>query len=263
VETTLLGSDEPPAFAVQGSDEHSPFVIVCDHAGARLPRRLGSLGLSARELDSHIAWDIGAVGVAQPLACALGAFLVWQPYSRLVIDCNRPLDATDSIAGHSGGMFIPGNANPGWDEARARTREIFQPYHAVIRAELDRRKAADLPTVFVSIHSFTPVLLDKPRPWHIGVLSHRDERLALPLLSLLHAEGDLVVGHNEPYAAQEASDYSLIEHGEKRGLVTVELEIRQDLIATLAGQMDWAARLVRLLVAATTPLLPMGYIKLI
>jgi len=258
MEATLLRRDEPPAFNVEGTGGNSPFVVVCDHAGNRLPRSLGSLSLSARELASHIAWDIGAGEVARRLAALLGAGCISQPYSRLVIDCNRPLSAVDSIAGMSGGIFIPGNTNLLRDEVNARTREIFQPYHAVIRAELDRRKAADWPSVFVSIHSFTPVLLGHPRPWHIGVLSNHDERVALPLLNLLRAEGDLVVGDNEPYAAQEASDYSLVEHGEKRGILTVELELRQDLIADEAGQDTWAGRLARLLVAATTPLLSMG-----
>jgi predicted N-formylglutamate amidohydrolase len=261
MEATLLRNDEPPPFEVMATGGNGPFVIGCDHAGDRLPRSLGSLGLSARELASHIARDMGAVEVARKLTTLLGAWLTAQPYSRLVIDCNRPLSAVDSIVGHSGGLFIPGNANVPWDEAQARTREIFLPYHSVIRTELERRKAADLPTVFLSIHSFTPVLLDQPRPWHIGVLSHRDERLALPLLASLRAEGDLVVGHNEPYAALEASDYSLIEHGEKRGIPTVEIELRQDLIADETGQAAWASRLARLLIAAATPQLSTGHVS--
>ena len=230
-------------------------MVICDHAGRRLPRRLGSLGLSALELSSHIAWDMGAGPVAQELAASLDAFVAWQPYSRLVIDCNRPLTAPDSITAHSERTFIPGNQNLQQQDAEAREREIFVPYHEQIQAELDRRRDACLPSVFVSIHSFTPVFLDVPRPWHVGVLFNRDKRLAEPLLHLLREERALVVGCNEPYAASEISDFSIVHHGEKRGIPVVEIEIRQDLIANEAGQLAWTERLARLLVLAARPLL--------
>jgi predicted N-formylglutamate amidohydrolase len=255
VEATLLGQDEPPAFGVAGCGGYSPFVVVCDHAGCRVPARLGSLGLSAQQLASHIAWDIGAGPVAQRMALALGAFVAWQPYSRLVIDCNRPLAAPDSITAHSERTFIPGNQNLQQQDAEARAQEIFVPYHAQIRAELDRRDDEGISTILVSVHSFTPVFLDVVRPWHIGVLSNRDERLATPLLHLLREEEDLVVGCNEPYAASDVSDFSIVHHGENRGIPVVEIEIRQNLISDGAGQTAWADRLARLLVAAARPLL--------
>lgn len=75
----------------------------------------------------------------------------------------------------------------------------------------------------------------------------RDTRLAAPMLSLLRAEPDLVVGDNEPYRASAATDYAIIEHGERRGAPYVELEVRQDLVATDAGQTAWAERFARLL----------------
>jgi predicted N-formylglutamate amidohydrolase len=253
--TTLLGPDEPPPFAVFGRDGRSPFLVICDHAGRRLPRGLGALGLSAQELASHIAWDIGAGQVALALASSLGAFIAWQPYSRLVIDCNRPLGADDSIVAYSERTRVPGNENLQQQDADARAREIFHPYHQQIRTELDRRSVDGLPTILVSVHSFTPVFLDVVRPWHVGVLFNQDKRLAEPLLALLREEGDLVVGCNQPYAASEVSDFSMVHHGEKRGIPVVEIEIRQDLLANEAGQGAWAERLARLLVVAARPLL--------
>jgi predicted N-formylglutamate amidohydrolase len=254
VRATLLGQDEPAPFGVAGRGSRSPFVVICDHAGQRLPRRLGSLGLSARELGSHIAWDIGAGNVARRLATALDAFVAWQRYSRLVIDCNRPLAASDSIATCSERVFVPGNQNLEPRDAEARVLEIFVPYHAQVQAELDRRRDEGIASLLVSVHSFTPVFLDVPRPWHVGVLSNRDTRLAEPLLRLLREEGDLVVGCNEPYAASAVSDFSIVHHGEQRDIPPVEIEIRQDLIAEEAGQMAWAERLARLLlVAARSP----------
>jgi predicted N-formylglutamate amidohydrolase len=247
----LLQQGEPPPFEVASLKGGSPFVVTCDHAGRGLPRALGSLGLSAKQLASHIAWDIGAGGVARRLAALLDAVVVWQRYSRLVIDCNRPLGAVDSIATRSEATDIPGNQNVGQDEAEARARGIFHPYHDRIRRELERRAEAGRPSIFVAVHSFTPVYLDVPRPWHVGVLYNRDARLAEPLLRLLRREGDLVVGCNEPYAVSDVTDFSVVHHGEQRAIPHVELEIRQDLIADEAGQVAWAKRLARLLVTAS------------
>jgi len=243
----LLARDEISPLEVQGPERPAAFFIVCDHAGNRIPRALGSLGLSAEQLTRHIAWDIGALGVAQRLGAALGATTVWQNYSRLIIDCNRPLDARDSIVRESERIAIPGNAELPAGAAESRAREIFHPYHDEIRRLLDVRQAAGRPTILVAMHSFTPSFLNVARPWHVGVLHNRDARLAHPLLAALQAEGDLVVGDNEPYAASELTDYSIVHHGERRGFPHVELEVRQDLIADERGQEAWAARFARLL----------------
>src|SRR6187200_2040009 len=93
----LLAPDEPAAFEVISDQQQSPFLITCDHAGRRLPRALGTLGLPESELGRHIAWDLGAAEVARRLSRELGAFAILQTYSRLVIDCNRPTDVPSSI----------------------------------------------------------------------------------------------------------------------------------------------------------------------
>jgi predicted N-formylglutamate amidohydrolase len=247
VSPLLLASDEPAPFEAVEGQATSPFVLLCDHASPRIPRALESLGLPAHELTRHIAWDIGAAGLARELAHALGAILILQSYSRLVIDCNRPLGHGDSIAVRSEDTEIPGNHGVSPAEASARAERIFEPYHARIRAELDARAARRQPTVLVFVHSFTPVYRGVPRAWHAGVLYHRDTRLARPMLDALRREAGLIVGDNEPYAASPLTDYGLVEHGERRGLPHVELEVRQDLIGDAAGQRAWAERLTRLL----------------
>jgi predicted N-formylglutamate amidohydrolase len=246
----LLAEDEPPAVVVENAAGRSSFFLTCDHAGRRLPRRLGTLGLPHAELERHIAWDIGAAGVARLMATALDAVLVMQPYSRLVIDCNRAPGVATSIVQISELTPIPGNKDVTGAEAAARVEAIFRPYHDRIAAELDRREREGQPTLLVSVHSFTPMFKGESRPMQVAVLYNRDPRFARLVHGLLLAEGDLVVGDNDPYAVSDETDYTIPVHGERRGLPHVELEIRQDLIADEAGQHAWSSRLVRLLRAA-------------
>jgi len=241
----LLAADEPPAFSVARESGRSPFVLICDHAGKRIPRALGDLGIPADERERHIAWDIGAAGVASRLSEQLDAFFIQQTYSRLVIDCNRPLDAAGSIVTRSELTDIPGNVGIDNASRSQRAREIFHPYHDRIIRELDRRLDAKLPAILVSVHSFTPVYLGNSRPWHIGMLYGRDARIAKILLDRIRAEGQWNVGDNEPYAVTAITDYAIPVHGEGRGLANIGLEIRQDLIVDEAGQDAWAERIAR------------------
>jgi predicted N-formylglutamate amidohydrolase len=224
----------------------SPFLLTCDHYGRLIPPSLGDLGLAEDELRRHIAWDIGIAGVAERLAGMLGAHLIAQRYSRLVIDCNRPPGVKSSIPILSEATTIPGNEGLSHEMAAARRRAIFDPYHRCIEETITRRLHENRPTVLVALHSFTPVYAGIARPWHIGTLYHRGKALPPLLLHALRAEGDLVVGDNEPYAVSDQTDYTIPVHGEARGLVNSGIEIRQDLIADEAGQMQWAERLARI-----------------
>ena len=239
----LLAADEPPPFRVERENGRSPFVLICDHAGRRIPRALGTLGVADAELERHIAWDIGAGGLASRLAAILDAVLIAQTYSRLVIDCNRPLGAPTSITPRSERTEIPGNRDLTAEDAASRAREIFVPYHGRIEAELDRRAAVPRPSVLISVHSFTPVYDGFVRPWHIGMLYNRDARFAHALLDLIRADGRWIAGDNEPYSVSDGTDYAIPMHGERRGLPHVEIEVRQDLIADETGQSEWAARI--------------------
>jgi predicted N-formylglutamate amidohydrolase len=252
----LLGPEDPPSYRVARASGRSPFVLTCDHAGRSLPKKLGDLGLTERELASHIAWDIGVAGLGEKLAEALDAFLILQTYSRLVIDVNRPLTARDSIVTRSERSVVPGNVGLTPVEAEQRAQAVFWPYQRRIKAELEQRLRVGQASVLVTLHSFTPVFMDQPRAVHIGVLYGRDPRLGHALLALLRAEGDLCIGDNEPYAVSDDGDYTLLVHGEGRGIPHVELEIRQDLIADGAGQRSLADRLAPLLSRVTSALFP-------
>jgi predicted N-formylglutamate amidohydrolase len=247
---TLLGPDEPPPFQIAHNQGRSAYLLTCDHGGKLLPRALGNLGLDPIDLDRHIAWDIGAAALARKLADALDAWLIVQTYSRLAIDCNRPLHSPTSIAPISETTPIPGNQHVSPADADARRRAIFQPYHDRIVAELDARKSSGRPTILVAVHSFTPEFHGERRPWHVGVLYHRDVGLPRILLDIFREESALVVGDNQPYSVNDESDYAIPVYGERRSIPHVELEVRQDLLVDESGQAEWAQRLTRALLKA-------------
>jgi predicted N-formylglutamate amidohydrolase len=245
--TSLLTAGEPPPFTVTNEAGRSPFVIVADHAGKYIPLGLQMLGLEPSERERHIAWDIGAGAVACMLGDALNAMVIRQNYSRLVIDCNRTPGFDTSIAEMSEFTAIPGNIGLNAAQMEDRAREIFRPYHERIASELDCRQVAGRAAVLIAMHSFTPVFKASARPWHVGMLYNRDPRLAVRLINLLRHEGGLIVGDNEPYRMSDETDYTVPVHGERRNLLHVEIEIRQDLIADEAGQRWWADLFARLL----------------
>jgi predicted N-formylglutamate amidohydrolase len=246
----LLAPDESPAVVTLRPQGTSPFLLVSDHAGRRIPAKLGDLGVSESELRRHIAFDVGIEPVVRFMAEELDAPAILQPYSRLVIDCNRPFEAESSIARISENTPVPGNVKLTNDEIEARQREIFSPYHAAITAELDRRIREGVPAFLVAMHSFTPVYKGVSRPWHSGVLYNRDSRFAAFLLRLLREEDAMTVGDNEPYTVSDDTDYTIPVHGEQRGIPHAAIEIRHDLIETEAGQRAWAQRMCRVLIEA-------------
>ncbi len=244
----LLEADDPPPVTVTRPDGPSPFLLVCDHAGNRIPRKLGTLGVSQADRRRHIAWDVGAAEMAYRVSELLDAPLVLQSYSRLVIDCNRDPKVESAMPLISETTEIPGNRDLDPREVEARIAEIFRPYHDRITAMMDARAVAGRPTILVALHSFTPYYEGwGARPWHIGILYNRDDRLPRVMLELLRAEPGLTVGDNEPYKISDETDYTIPVHGERRGVVHVEIEVRQDGIETGDGQMVWAERLVHFL----------------
>jgi predicted N-formylglutamate amidohydrolase len=220
---------------------------VVDHASARIPRRLGDLGLPPAELQRHIAWDIGALAVARLVSASLDAPLVAQNYSRLVIDCNRDPRVPTSIPTLSEHTEIPGNLALSEADKATRRREIFDPYHDHVRDLLDARVAAGRPTFFVAQHSMTNVFKGNERAMHAAVLYNRDRRFAGLVLDMLRREPGLTVADNQPYFVSDETDYSIPRHGEARGLPHVEIEIRQDLLLDEAGQREWAQRITQAL----------------
>ena len=240
----LLRDGDCSPFVTENLGSTSPILFTSDHAGRAVPQRLGSLGLSEEDLGKHVAYDIGIYGVTTRIAEALKATYIYQPYSRLVIDCNRKPGNAQSVAPVSDGIRVPGNENLSAQEIAARENEILMPYQNAIARALDERKAAALPTLFFAMHSCTPVFGSQPpRPWHIGVMAVDDWRIGDELISLLEKETDFCIGRNQPYEINPATDYTVPVHAIGRGVPYVEIEIRQDLIGEESGQREWAALL--------------------
>jgi predicted N-formylglutamate amidohydrolase len=247
--TKLLHPDDPPPVGVENEAGASPILFASDHAGRAIPKRLGTLGLDETERARHIAYDIGIYGVTSDLARDLDATYVFQPYSRLVIDCNRKPGSPHSIMRHSDGTTIPANIDLSADEARAREEEILRPYHAQIERIVAARRASGRPTILFAMHSCTPLFGGEsgPRPWQIMVMADKDWRVGDALIDVLRAETDFTIGINEPYTVSVENDYTIPVHAEAGGLPYIEIEIRQDLIGDRDGQRKWSRLLSRLI----------------
>lgn len=239
--------DEAP-FRILGADRPARWLVTCDHASNRVPPQVagGDLGIAAEDMARHIAWDVGAAGVATALGERLDAPVILSTFSRLVIDPNRGEDDPTLLMKLYDGTVIPANARAEAEEVERRLNLFHRPYHRAL-AGLASRPG----TVILAVHSFTPCLKGRPpRPWHVGVLySHRDPRLSRALLARLAAESDLCIGDNEPYSGHLPGD-AIDRHALEPGRHNTLIELRNDLIATTGQQQAWAARLAPILAAA-------------
>ena len=226
----------------------TPVIVLCDHARNALPPRYGTLGLAAADLARHIAYDIGAEGVARVIASKLGAPAIVSGYSRLLIDLNRGLDDPTLIMQLSDGAIVPGNRDLTQVERTLRIARYYETYHQAIERLIGAELARGNVPVLLSIHSFTPVFKGYHRPWHASVLWGDDPRLAQPLIEYLARDESLVIGDNEPYAGVLEGD-TLWQHCVCRGLAHTILEVRQDLISTPQGQHEWGERIARCMAA--------------
>ncbi|MDJ0927056.1 MAG: N-formylglutamate amidohydrolase [Gammaproteobacteria bacterium] len=239
----LLEPGEPGACTVLDRVAAAPALLVCDHAAARIPAALGTLGLPPEALADHIALDIGAAAVTRHLSEALNLPAVLTEYSRLVVDCNRRLDDPTAFPAVVDGYQVPGNQNLSGKARRVRAEELYWPYHHCVRDELARLEAMATAPALIAIHSFTPVFGETMRPWQIGILWDKDPRLPEQLIPALRSQDGVLVGDNEPYSGKHPADFTVDHHAESEGLAHVGIEIRQDLITTLEGAEHWGGLL--------------------
>lgn len=240
-ESQHMASDFGTVVHTDAADGAPSVIVVCEHASNRVPAFLNDMGLGRDGLDSHIAWDPGALGVARSLASAMGAPLVYGGVSRLVYDCNRPPDASDAMPEQSEDRVIPANASLTNAQREERTEAVYRPFARALSDEIVRnRKTLEL---MVTVHSFTPIYRGEHRAVELGILHGLDDRFAQAMLAAAPAGLGLVTRLNEPYSAADGVAHTLDAQAVPNGLLNVMIEIRNDLIRTPEQQQAISAQL--------------------
>lgn len=235
-----------PVELVEG-DPACGLLIIADHAMRLLPPEYGTLGLPEEEFDRHIAYDIGVEGLTRKISGELGCPAVMARFSRLLIDPNRGEDDPTLVRQLYDGAVISGNYPLPDEERSYRLTHFFRPFRSAVRASIhDMSDAGGGPPLVISLHSFTPVMSGRKRPWHVGVLWDQDPRVAHPLIETLRADPMLDVGDNEPYDGALHGD-TLNELCSHEGIAHALIEVRQDLVSDPEGIANWAARLAPML----------------
>lgn len=243
---TLLSEQQPVSASVINESGSSPALLVCEHASAALPEGLAGAYPPAL-LKMHYACDLGAGSLVRRVSELLDAVAVVANYSRIVIDCNRRLADPTLVLTHADGEPVMANIGLAPAALQQRIDEIYAPLHATISATLVRLEQRTPLPIYIAIHSFTPALHGDSRPWHIGVMWDRDDRVAQPLIDNLSQDSSILVGKNQPYSGREVQDFSVDFHAERSGLPNVAIEVRQDELATPQGIEQWAQRLAKAL----------------
>jgi predicted N-formylglutamate amidohydrolase len=243
----LLSPDDPPPF--RRTARPGDWMFTVEHAGRAIPARLGDLGLPEGEIDRHIGWDPGAADLAHALLDRLGGVVVEQPYSRLVIDCNRPWASDTLIPAESDLTPVPANRALSVADRHLRWNRIHQPYQSAVAEAVKAR-----PRGFVSVHTYDPQRRVDPalRPWPVGLLWRQENPLS-PALAAALADDPAVqpLGINQPYTISETSDYAIPVHAEPAGLPHVLIEVRNDYLRTPDAVAEMADRLAAALNAWT------------
>ncbi len=231
------------AFEILPGDAGRGLVFLADHAMNRLPANYGRLGLPESAFARHIAYDIGVEPLVRRLSARLGVPAILGCFSRLLIDPNRGEDDPTLIMKISDGAIIPGNHPITAEEWESRLNRFHRPYHRAVSETIAAVSAASgkAPLV-ISVHSYTPAWKGVPRPWHTAILWDNDPRAVRPLIEALEAEGDILVGDNEPYDGALRGD-TMYRHCMETGIAHALIEVRQDLIADEAGVAEWENRL--------------------
>jgi len=245
-ESTELGLYTRPAYNLIREHSPHPLILVCEHASRYIPAALNNLGLDDAAAQEHIAWDIGALQLAERLSEQLGATLLSANYSRLLIDLNRPRHAADSIPAQSEIYQVPGNRELDEVTREYRRQMLFKPFHARLQTLIDERIAQGQPVRVVGIHSFTPVYYGQPRTLEAGVLFGQAKAYAQRLLDGLEVH-PLKVAGNQPYRIDPLGDMTVPVHGDARGLDSVLIEVRNDLLRSPEAVARWAGYLAPLL----------------
>lgn len=246
----ILAAGDPAPFQLFNERGQGLGLIICDHSGNRVPRALKGLGLAKSELNRHIGWDIGTEDIGRYFSKALDMPAILAVYSRLVVDLNRAPHHPECIPAVSDHTEIPANAGLSKRDKEQRLKELFRPYQEQIGKQVDRFIKKKKTPLILSIHSFTPELDGKKRPWHIAILWNKQEKLAKQLIAEVRRKHPgLLVGSNEPYTLKDGRfvGSTMYRHAEQNGLPYVFVEFRQDLVDTKEKAQYWAELFLQVL----------------
>jgi predicted N-formylglutamate amidohydrolase len=239
----LISAGEPKAFRIENAAGKTAGAIICDHASNRMPKVLKDLGVKKADLKKHIAWDIGAEEISRQLGRALDMPVILASYSRLIVDLNRAPYHHEGMLAESDHIAIPGNKNLSKQDKDRRLKQLFWPYQKEIGKVTDKFVRKKKTPLLIAVHSFTPAMEGKKRPWHISVLWRREEKIAKQIVQALRRSNpSLLIGENEPYTLfdERFAGSTIDRHAEQRGLPYIFVEFRQDLIDTKEKAAQWA-----------------------
>ncbi|WP_373475110.1 N-formylglutamate amidohydrolase [Sphingorhabdus sp.] len=222
-------------YRILGRPFRNGLLIVSDHASNHVPAGI-DLGVDPKQLERHIAWDIGVAEVAEKIVADYPSAAILGNVSRLVVDLNRYPDEPDVIPVQSDGLFIPGNQLDLMGRMDRIARH-FKPYHDMLDALIKDHR----PALILSLHSFTPQLASRPdeqRPWELGLLYNEKEAPSKCAISFLDAAG-INVGDQLPYSGK-ILNATMNRHAEGNEIPYVGIELRQDRVLENEGQERFA-----------------------
>lgn len=236
-------------YHILNPDSRNALILTCEHASAKIPAGYDNLGLSAAELDTHIARDKGCGMLTEMLAQKLGCTAFIADYSRLFIDYNRRENEASLILSESDGVIIKGNQNLSATEREFRLKHFHKPYYAAIFAKIRTLQAQNITPIIFSIHGFTPQLKGGTfRPWNAGILYVKENPFALHLLAELQKNPDLKIDANVPYDMRQYNTGAAAICGEDIGLLNAVIEIRDTEFDDMAtGAQKWCELLANVL----------------
>ena len=238
MQTEVQDASVAETVEVVNSAGEGRFVLVCEHACNYIPPEMDGLGLDESALQSHIAWDPGALSLAREMSRLLDSPLVSQNVSRLVYDCNRAPMSASAILATSEIYQIPGNAVLSPSERAFREKMYYDPFRTALSGVLDLR-LADSPAI-LTVHSFSPVYAGVQRELDIGLIDDGDDRLSCAMFSAICSKADFDVRRNEPYRREDGVTHTLAEHAVPNGLLNVMIEVRSDLITASSSPLAMA-----------------------
>ena len=222
-------------FGIDNAQENV-FFFICDHASNFIPKKFKNLGLSQKQISSHIAWDIGARDLTLSLSRSTNSCCIIANFSRLLIDLNRDQQDSDIIIRQSTEGKVFGNQNLEKNQLAERLH-FHDIYHFNLRKLIKKKINENKKIKLIAIHSFTKTILNKTRACEIGILWNSRIEKVVSLIKFFQSL-NINVGNNYPYSGF-FYNYTLDIHSKENMLTSFCLELRNDLINNKKGIDKW------------------------